>query len=70
EAESIREAKATAWDEGYADSEREWEHVYGGHAIDPDGDGVTCTTCRNGNPYRTDEGRRNDQLLNQGEQND
>lgn len=48
--------RAEGWARGYADSEREWKHVYDGHTIDPDGDDVTCMTCGIGNPYRTDKG--------------
>ena len=42
---------AAAWDEGYAASHLEWEHVYDGHTIDPDVDDQMCTECGKGNPY-------------------
>lgn len=42
---------AAAWDEGYATSHLEWEHVYDGHTIDPDVDDQMCTECGKGNPY-------------------
>ena len=52
--DAVREALADAWDEGYAASQREWEHVYDGHTIDPDVSDEMCTECGQGNPYRGD----------------
>lgn len=43
---------AAAWDEGYAMSERELDHAYGGHPISPDGPSDLCHECGTGNPYR------------------
>ena len=45
---------AKAWDEGYAMSERELDHAYGGHPISPDGPSDLCHECGTGNPYRAD----------------
>lgn len=45
---------AQAWDEGYAMSERELDHAYGGHPVSPDGPSDLCHECGTGNPYRTD----------------
>lgn len=45
---------AAAWDEGYAMSERELDHAYGGHPISPDGPSDLCHECGTGNPYRAD----------------
>lgn len=42
---------AKAWDEGYAMSERELDHAYGGHPISPDGPSDLCHECGTGNPY-------------------
>ena len=47
-------ALAKAWDEGYAMSERELDHAYGGHPISPDGPSDLCHECGTGNPYRAD----------------
>lgn len=43
---------ARAWDQGYATCEREWDHVYDGHTVDPESVNGMCTTCGQGNPYR------------------
>ena len=45
---------AEAWDEGYAMSERELDHAYGGHPICQDGPCDLCPECGTGNPYRAD----------------
>ena len=45
---------AKAWDEGYAMSERELDHAYGGHPISP---GDLCHECGTGNPYARKEGQ-------------
>ena len=45
---------AKAWDEGYAMSERELDHAYGGHPISPDDPSDLCHECGTGNPYRAD----------------
>lgn len=45
---------AKAWDEGYAMSERELDHAYGGHPISQDGPCDMCHECGTGNPYRAD----------------
>ena len=45
---------AKAWDEGYAMSERELDHAYGGHPISQDGPCDMCHECGTGNPYRSD----------------
>ena len=45
---------AKAWDEGYAMSERELDHAYGGHPICQDGPCDMCHECGTGNPYRSD----------------
>ena len=47
-----RELMAEAWDQGVADNERGWEHVYAGHDIDPDDPLALCQTCGTPNPYR------------------
>lgn len=59
EAEAALEAAAPliaakAWDEGYAMSERELDHAYGGHPISPDDPSDLCHECGTGNPYRAD----------------
>lgn len=43
---------AEAWDQGAADNERGWQHVYAGHDIDPDDPLAICQTCGTPNPYR------------------
>ena len=48
----IRALKAEAWEEGVADNERGWQHVYAGHDIDPDDPLAICQTCCTPNPYR------------------
>ena len=45
---------AKAWDEGYAMSERELDHAYGGHPICQDGPCDMCHECGTGNPYRAE----------------
>ena len=50
-----RELMAEAWDQGVADNERGWEHVYAGHDIDPDDPLALCQTCGTPNPYRDGE---------------
>ena len=45
---------AKAWDEGYAMSERELDHAYGGHPICQDGPCDLCHECGTGNPYRAE----------------
>ena len=47
-----RALMAEAWDQGVADNERGWEHVYAGHDIDPDDPLAICQTCGTPNPYR------------------
>ena len=47
-----RKLMAEAWDQGVADNERGWEHVYAGHDIDPDDPLAICQTCGTPNPYR------------------
>ena len=49
---------AKAWDEGYAMSERELDHAYGGHPICPDDPSDLCRECGTGNPYRADQVER------------
>ena len=49
---------AKAWDEGYAMSERELDHAYGGHPISPDGPSDLCHECGTGNPYRAERFER------------
>lgn len=49
---------AKAWDEGYAMSEREMDHAYGGHPISPDDPSDLCHECGTGNPYRADHIQR------------
>ena len=49
---------AKAWDEGYAMSERELDHAYGGHPISPDDPSDLCHECGTGNPYRADHIQR------------
>ena len=49
-----RELMAEAWDQGVADNERGWEHVYAGHDIDPDDPLAICQTCGTPNPYQAD----------------
>lgn len=46
-----RELMAEAWDQGVADNERGWQHVYAGHDIDPDDPLAICQTCGTPNPY-------------------
>ena len=47
-----RALMAEAWEEGVADNERGWQHVYAGHDIDPDDPLAICQTCCTPNPYR------------------
>ena len=47
-----RALMAEAWDQGVADNERGWQHVYAGHDIDPDDPLAICQTCGTPNPYR------------------
>ena len=47
-----RALMAEGWDQGVADNERGWEHVYAGHDIDPDDPLAICQTCGTPNPYR------------------
>ena len=47
-----RALMAEAWEEGVADNERGWQHVYAGHDIDPDDPLAICQTCGTPNPYR------------------
>ena len=47
-----RALMAEAWDQGVADNERGWQHVYAGHDIDPDDPLAICQTCCTPNPYR------------------
>ena len=47
-----RALMAEGWDQGVADNERGWEHVYAGHDIDPDDPLAICQTCCTPNPYR------------------
>jgi len=49
-----RELMAEAWDQGVADNERGWEHVYAGHDIDPDDPLAICQTCGTPNPKQAD----------------
>lgn len=53
--DAVREALADAWDQGYAASQLEWEHVYDGHSVDPDEADGLCTQCGQGNPYRKEQ---------------
>ena len=46
-----RELMAEGWDQGVADNERGWQHVYAGHDIDPDDPLAICQTCGTPNPY-------------------
>ena len=46
-----RALMAEAWEEGVADNERGWQHVYAGHDIDPDDPLAICQTCCTPNPY-------------------
>ena len=46
-----RALMAEGWDQGVADNERGWEHVYAGHDIDPDDPLAICQTCGTPNPY-------------------
>lgn len=49
--EWLRSEKATAWQEGYNDSERSWKHIYDGHDTtweNPE----TCVSCVTRNPYK------------------
>ena len=50
-----RALMAEAWEEGVADNERGWQHVYAGHDIDPDDPLAICQTCCTPNPYRDGE---------------
>ena len=47
-----KQLMAEAWDQGAADNERGWQHVYAGHDIDPDDPLAICQTCGTPNPYR------------------
>ena len=47
----IQQAKAEAWDEGFAMSELSWRHIYDGHDC---AEGEMCPTCCQLNPYRAD----------------
>ena len=47
-----RKLMAEGWEEGVADNERGWQHVYAGHDIDPDDPLAICQTCGTPNPYR------------------
>lgn len=47
-----RALMAEGWDQGVADNERGWQHVYAGHDIDPDDPLAICQTCCTPNPYR------------------
>lgn len=49
---------AKAWDEGYAMSERELDHAYGGHPTSQDGPCDMCHECGTGNPYRAERTER------------
>ena len=44
---------AEAWVEGYGMCQREFDHAWSGHMVDPDDPTGTCTECRP-NPYRTE----------------
>ena len=46
-----RKLMAEGWEEGVADNERGWQHVYAGHDIDPDDPLAICQTCGTPNPY-------------------
>ena len=48
---------AEAWDEGYGMCQREFDHAWSGHMVDPDDPTGTCTECRP-NPYRTEGNAR------------
>lgn len=52
-AAAVRLIAAKAWEEGYAASQLEWEHVmsHSGHTVEPDDPEQMCTTCGQGNPY-------------------
>ena len=47
-----KQPMAEAWEEGVADNERGWQHVYAGHDIDPADPLAICQTCGTPNPYR------------------
>ena len=48
---------ARAWEQGYRAANREWEHIYDGHTVEPGDESGTCTTCSQGNPYQIEAGR-------------
>lgn len=47
-AETIRQARDEAWDEGYRASDVAWVHAYSGHPVLEE---EMCSGCRPSNPY-------------------
>lgn len=46
---------AKAWEQGYAASQREWEHAFDGHTVEPGDMTGMCIECGQGNPYAQKE---------------